>query len=373
MAEAYTHNKSLTSKIQIPVFDPASAKISPRAWIAYVELARDSAGMREVTKEVITGSGDDAVKTEVKTEVPYWSDKQTCTNAMLLLEGTANKWGIHILENKSEELSSWPKFKASFKERFIAMMTLNEKMNLRDLKMHSTETCRDFYDRCVNNVNLFYENEWEALILDEVNPLLPWESMGTKVAPEHITRSDIFLKRTIEIELKLAFAAGLKESIKRQVLFQESANVKDILSIAQRVESGLKELKKSDIAILDIDTDEEDSAQVGAINFNKKKKAQGYAARSGGSTGSKGKPSGQLKCYYCLKTGHFKSACITMKNDRKKGIFKSNINQVGVKAKVNSVEADSESESDNDNSGPRVQNGQTDLDQLAKLLNLHSV
>ena len=74
---------------------------------------------------------------------------------------SANKWGVHILENKGEELTNWSKFQKSFKERFIQSLTLQEKMNLRDLRMTSTETCRDFYDRCRNNINLFYENEFQ--------------------------------------------------------------------------------------------------------------------------------------------------------------------------------------------------------------------
>ena len=52
MAEAAKeddYNKGITSKIQIPFFDPSCNKISARAWLAYVELARDSAGMKTVT------------------------------------------------------------------------------------------------------------------------------------------------------------------------------------------------------------------------------------------------------------------------------------------------------------------------------------
>ena len=358
MADDNPHNRGLTSKIQIPVFDPASTKITARAWIAYVELARDSAGTRVVKV------GDDEVTEQV------WSDKQTCTNAMLLLQGTANTWGIHILETRGPELSNWAKFKSAFKERFIAVLTLNEKMNLRDLKMSSTDTCRDFYDRCVNNINLFYENEWETIHIDDENPLVPLEAPGTKVTAVHVARTAKYRDYTIDIELKLAFAAGLKESIKRQVLFQESANVKEILAIAQRIESGLKEMRKSEISILNIDSDDEDSVHVNALNFMKRKRPQNGPTKPGG----KGKPNGQLKCYYCQKTGHFKSACITMRNDRKKGIFKSNIN-MKPKVSSNSVDADSDS-SESDLLGPSVNNCQTDirsLDGLAKLLNVHSV
>ena len=148
-----------------------------------------------------------------------------------------------------------------------------------------------------------------------------------------VTRSDKFLKKTKEIELRLAFASGLREAIKKQVLFQETDSLKDILNTAQRVESRLKELKKSEIAILDVEDEDSDTINVGAVNFKSKKKFQG-----GAKANNQG---GQLKCYYCNKTGHFKSKCITMKNDRKKGIFKSNIKSTAQKPKfLNSVEAE---------------------------------
>jgi hypothetical protein len=352
MAEANADNQGLTSKIVIPYFDPASNTITARGWIGFVELARDSAG----TYKEKDANGDEK-------EVSKWSDKVTCTNAMLLLQGTANKWIEAILENKGEELSSWDTFKASFKERFIRSLTLTEKMNLRDLKMSGTETCHDFFDRCNNNINLFFDDEWETLIKNESKPTTPWEQPNATVTDEHIRRSKVFLNKSKAIELKLAYVTGLKDSIKKQVLFQQAETVQDILTIAQRVESGLREIKKSDIAILDVgDSDDDDSADVGAVNFKKKKnfKAQGGAKASG--------QGGQFKCFYCLKSGHYKKNCITMRNDRQKGIFKTNVNaspSTKSKARMNSVDT-GEDEDDVTN----VNNCQTDL---SHLLNFHSV
>ena len=361
---SYSYNKGLTSKITIPQFDPADKKISARAWIAYVDLARTSAGTYKDSQGV---------------EHPVWSSKQTCTNALMLLQGTANKWGIQILETQKPELSDWEKFKKSFKERFIPSLTLNEKMTLRDLKMTSIESVRDFFDRCTNNINLFYEDEWETLVKNEVNQeSTPWEAPKQLVTQTIITRSLIFLDKTKDIEIRLAFASGLKEAIKRQVLFQSSNTVDEILKIAQRIEAGLKELKKSDIAILDVDSDQE-LVDVGAVNFRKKKKGQ-FQARSSSSSSSRSSgnlnggfgaksSNGPLKCFYCLKTGHFKDKCMTMKNDRRKGIYKSNIHS-SPRVKANSVEAD---DSDSEDGSPSVNNCQTDLDSIAKMLNLRSV
>ena len=375
--EGYT--KGITSKIHIPFFDPACTKITARAWLAYVELARDSAGQKTIKHEAVGEVGDPDYAAAHETQEPVWSDKQTCTNAMLLLQGTANKWGVHILENEGDELKSWDTFKKSFKARFIQQLTLQERINLRDLKQSASETCRDFYDKCRNNIHLFYENEWESPIFDSTTAGAPWAAPGVKVTRDHIKVSKLFLEETKKIEIKLAFAAGLKEVIKKQVLFQASNSVDDILEIAQRVEAGLKELKKADFAVLDVDHEDYDAAvDAAAINFKKKlslkfkAKGQGGAKQKFGGGGG----GGQLKCFYCLKSGHFKDKCITMKNDRKKGIYRSNINlPPKARASNNSVDGGEDSDSDSEDSGkaPSVSNCMTDLDVIGKILNHHSV
>ena len=339
-------NVGMSSKIVIPYYNPAKSDISAKAWIGYVEMARDSAG--------------DNAEGE-----PNWTEKQTVTNAMLLLQGTASTWVEHILESQGEELKSWAKFKKSFKERFIRSLTLTEKMNLRDLKMTGSESCRDFFDRCNNNIQIFFEDEWQTLIKDEENPGIPWDNPGVKVTDAHIKTSKKFHDKAKDIELKLAYVTGLKESIKKQVLFQQAETLDDILKIAQRVESGLREIKKSEINILDVDDSEDDNGvDVGAVNFkNKKKNFKSNNAKAVGQ-------SGQLKCYYCLKSGHFKKNCITMRNDRQKGIFKSNVNanpSPKNKAKMNILDTNDDSDDDEAHS---VQNAQADI---RNYLNLNSV
>ena len=84
----------------------------------------------------------------------------------------------------------------------------------------------------------FYDDEWETLALDaiddSVKPTLPWEAPGAKVTLVHIDTSEKFLRKRKEIELKLAFASGLRKAIKKQVLFQDSKTIDDILLIAQK-------------------------------------------------------------------------------------------------------------------------------------------
>ena len=352
-----------STKIRIPYFDPDKPAITAKAWIQFVELARKSAGSNSETKKK-GGEGPDKDEMETKL-VSKWSDEVTCTNAMLMLQGSGSRWIENILETKGEEMTSWSAFKKSFKDRFVRTLTLTEKMNLRDLKMTASESCRDFYDRCTNNLNLFYDDEWETLAENTKDkaekPTSPWMAPGAKVTLVHIETSQKFYQKAKNIELKLAFASGLREAIKKQVLFQDSKTVDDILLIAQRVESGLKEIKKSDIASVTIDhSDNEDCVDVGAVNFKQKRKSTTTYKTGGGFQTN-------FKCHYCQKPGHYKAKCMTMINDRKKGVYKSNVNAPISKAKVNSVDANNDDQDDDNDSG--VNNCQVDL---GNFLNFHS-
>jgi hypothetical protein len=179
------------SKIVIPYFDPDSKAITPRAFLAYVDLARKSAGYKH-----FPATADAAAYNVLK-----WTDEITCTNAMLLLRGTASKWIENILEEGGKELSDWDIFKKSFKLRFLKSLTLTEKLNLNDLRMSATESCLDFYDRCRNNMYLFFDDEWEVLTLNSTHEGLPWGTPGvageggTKVTAGHKTVSAKLLQK----------------------------------------------------------------------------------------------------------------------------------------------------------------------------------
>ena len=354
-----------STKIKIPYYDPEKPGLSPRAWLAYVELARKSTGLKDVEYEEKKGGegADKDLIVKKKKKVSNWTDEQTCTNAMIMLQGEAARWIENILEKQLEEMRSWAKFKKSFKDRFVRALTLTEKLSLRDLKMTSTESCRAFYDRCTNNMNLFYDDEWETLTVGATSEAFP--KIGV-VSEDHKEMSAEAFEKARNMELKLAFASGLREAIKKQVLFQDTTTMATILSVAQRVESGLKEIKKADIAGVNLDkSDTEDDVNVGAVNF-KKKKGQFNNNNNNKGGGKKGGQGG-LHCFYCLKPGHFKQKCMTRANDQKKGIYRSNINSPQKKAKVGSVDADEEEESEEDEGG--LQNCQVDLSQF---LNLHS-
>ena len=105
------------------------------------------------------------------------------------------------------------------------------------------------------------------------------------VTAENKKVSDNYYKECLKIQLKLAFASGLRESIKRQTLIQEAEDLDSILAVAQRVEASQKEIKK-DIALVEVGySDKEEGVDVGAVNFQRRKGNQGGANKSGGSGG----------------------------------------------------------------------------------------
>ena len=245
MAENTTATAGL-SKIVIPFFDPESKALTPKAWLSLVEMARKSAGKKRVSE------GADA------RDVPNWSDEVTCTNAILLLCGTAAKSIKNLLESQATELTVWE----DFRKRFVKSLTLTEKLNLTELRMTATESVLDFYDRCNNNINLFYEEEWETLAVGQTNPGTPWGTPGVVVTEALKMVSKNYHTQCVNIHLKLAFAAGLKDSIKRQTLIQPTESLESILEVAQRVEASQKEIKK-EVALVEVgDSDDETDVEV---------------------------------------------------------------------------------------------------------------
>ena len=340
------------SKIVIPFFDPESKSITPRAWLSFVEMARKSAGKKTVEGE----------------EVPNWSDEVTCTNAILLLRGTGAKWIENLLDSQATELTVWEDFKKSFRRRFVKSLSLTEKLNLTELRMTATESVLDFYDRCNNNINLFYEEEWETLGVGQTTPGIPWGTPGVAVTEAHKTVSRNYHIQCVNIHLKLAFAAGLRDSIKRQTLIQPTDSLASIMEVAQRVEASQKEIKK-EVALVEIgDSEEETDVEVGAVNYRRRvTRPQGAGNRSGTGVPNQRPPGGPPSqgCFYCFHPKHYKRDCLTRKNDRNKNIFRTNINAPQSKRQNASVEVQ-EAEAA---AAFAVNNAQIDI---ADYLNIHS-
>ena len=315
-------------KIIIPLFDPEDQQVTPRTWLNMLEMGRQAAGKNE----------DGSWK---------WTDEVTCNNAILLLRGKAAQWVENLLETKSPVLKKWEDFKKAFKNRFIKSLTLTEKLNLMDLQMKSTETVLDFYDRCTNNMTLFYEAEWEKLIKDETSAGLPWGSPGTRVTDNHISVSKNYYEKCIEVHLKMAFAAGLKDSIKRQTLIQPSEALAELLAIAQRVEASQREVQpRVQVAVAQVAEDEiidDEQAEAAAVNYRRRVGPQQRPVAPSNKGNKAGRFSGE--CFYCFKPYHMKKECITRRNDRNKGIFRTNINApLSNRRQNSSLEAEEEAE-----------------------------
>ena len=352
------------TKINIPYFNPEKKDISAKAWVYMVDMAAVAAGTHQVK------GPDDTTIQEAR-----WNDSVTVTNAMLLLQGSANKWMENLLIESAPEIKSWALFKVAFKKRFIKNLTLTEKLNLMELKMRANESCDDFYDRCKNNYNLFFEDEWEVLVLDATVPGLPWGTPGAKQLQPLIDVSNKYYKKCKEIQLKMSFAAGLRESIKKATLIQHADSLDNIVEVAKRVEASLKEVNKEfGAASCEVDQDELTVEANAVNNFRGRGRFQRGGRGGGQNRGGQrqGAPPSGFKCFYCFKPNHYKEQCNTRKHDRAKGIFKTNIDAKPAKGgKVNAVDGENEEEDEDDDSGS-VQNNQVDFN-INEYLNLHRV
>ena len=140
------------------------------------------------------------------------------TNSILLFRGSASRWAEILLEKNAPELKSWVEFKKIFKKRFVKSLTLTEKIALTDLHQKHSETVSQFLDRCINNLNLYFETEWESLTIGQTTPDLPWGSPNTKITDAHVTISQNYYRQAIDLQVRLLFASGLRPDIKKQTL-----------------------------------------------------------------------------------------------------------------------------------------------------------
>ena len=65
-------------------------------------------------------------------------------------------------------------------------------------------------------MNLFFDEEWEVINVTKIGPGIPWGTSGAEMTEEHKKVSNNYYSKCLTIQLKLDFASGLRESIKRQ-------------------------------------------------------------------------------------------------------------------------------------------------------------
>ena len=275
MAESTTH------KIVIPIFDPDSTSVTAKTWVAMVDMAIKAAG------QVTTGEGDAAVTTN------RWTPQMAANHAVLLLRNKASQWIETLIEEGDEAVNNWDLLKVKFKERFCARYTLSEKVNLMDLFQRKNENVQDFLDRIRANMGTLYSTEWTDA-----------DDAAAK-------------RKSMEMHIKLNFAAGLRPSIRQQAVIQDSKTVQELLTIAMRVEAALKDTSRAAApaevhAVAeengegeeeDEEVDDRDVAAVGARTGAKPKSFPRRGNNSNGNWNRKptGPPRFQGSCNYCFK------------------------------------------------------------------------
>ena len=120
-------------------------------------------------------------------------------NSILLFRGSASRWAEILVEKGAPKLKSWTEFKKIFKKRFVKSLTLTEKIALTDLHQKHSKTVSQFLDRCTNNLNLYFETEWESLTLGQTSAELPWGAPNTAVTEAHIKISQNYYRQAINL------------------------------------------------------------------------------------------------------------------------------------------------------------------------------
>ena len=147
------------------------------------------------------------------------------TNCILLFRGSASRWAEILLECNDAALDSWAVFKRKFRERFEKTLTLSEKLSLTELHQKQVENVSQFLDRCTNNLNQFFEQEWEVLTVGETDAALPWGSPNVAITDDHIKVSKNYYGQAIKLQIRLLFVSGLRPEIKKQTLMQTKPGV----------------------------------------------------------------------------------------------------------------------------------------------------
>ena len=157
---------------------------------------------------------------------------------------------------------------------------------------------------------------------DDTSATLPWGTPGTKVTANHIVVSKNYYARCIEVYLKVAFEAGLRDSIKRQTLIQPSEGLSDLLAIAQRVEASQREVQpRAQVAAAQAqeEVSEDEHVEAAAATYPGTSAPQQRQA----PTSIKGNREGKFgrECFYCFKPYHMKKNCLTRRQDCQKDIY----------------------------------------------------
>ena len=223
-------------RLQILVFDPDRNDISAKAWMNLVDLGKAAAGK--------TANNEDV-----------WNDEVTASMAIMLLKSKAADWVANLIEENDPAIKKWSLLKVKFQERFCVKHTLSEKTRLiSDLKMSSTETCADFFDRVKSSLNTLYDQEW------------------TSPAAGHEEADKLACTKSVNLHHKLLFSAGLRADIRQDVIIQDSVTLDDVKTVALRVEASVKDKKKSSeiVEVSEIAEKNEDSQkfEVDAIHSN---------------------------------------------------------------------------------------------------------
>ena len=313
-----------THKIVIPLFDPDKNDVTAKTWMAFVSMAIKAAGT------LTEGAG------EAARQVNNWTESMAANHAILTLRGGASRWIETLIEEENPAVNSWTELQKLFKARFCEKHTLSEKVKLMDLRQGAKESVMDFYDKVKSNVHQWYSEDWVEANTD-----------ADKAAKT----------KSLQMHVKLSFAAGLRPSIQKDTIIQDCNTVEELITVAMRVEASKKDNRDAHVnagqaqgaeqeehaeeAELEVDEDGGAVAAVNARNGARPKFSRGPSSngqRNSRPTSSTTKFQGT--CNYCFKKYHKHVNCFKRQNNERRGVFCENVNAVPRQAAPIEAEAE---------------------------------
>ena len=307
----------LKKSTEIPLFYGDSKKdtILPSVLIERVERARRSAN---------------------------WTEERTCDEFLACLRDTAIHWhkGFKILRINDrvwQEIKTY--FLETYEPKFSARMTCT---NFQDLKQAPGEKVHKFFDRCY--LVLERMGEVRPAAMNNVRraqaplPVVPApgaDQAALDAAAAHNVnamtqaQNDAAnklegLEDAHEFFMRQLFIAGLRDSIRSEVMKAGHEGLQDTLNVARETETVLEDVEKRTQKVTAIHRDEEDDdenlSQMGDLDEDELEAINQIRTRNGKPPFRRGfrknwVPKNRTKttiiCRFCKKPGHMQKECHT--------------------------------------------------------------
>ena len=219
-----------------------------------------------------------------------WDSARTAQFALLTLRSTAAVWANSRQDLDGKVFDKWEDLQELFLKRFHIKKTLAELSYLKStLVQANNELVRDFWDRCIT-AQLLFDETWVDLPSTATKP----EKDAFKQAKEQAHTHSV----------QLTFISGVNEAIRSKLLIDQCKTSEEILDLAERVESSVRDQKKvfTDTSKLEVATIRGGRGRGGF--------SRGRGPQRGRGTNSSTTTTTRLGvCFRCGDNSHYADTC----------------------------------------------------------------